>query len=181
MDSMCPQKLWTMLSSVAKSISLQISVLNFFYFATVLGTLFFAPFSLFKVWILKQWVRCVCLFVCIALDFFALSAVLFKAYTEKYLACECCLRQSYGCFFHSLRRVVYVWMGNLLILFKHAINAGNWSLQIGYCEWNFFLPLVPPELNECGTAMKPMPMRVAADDRKWPTEGQWAECGRMRE
>lgn len=62
-----------------------------------------------------------------------------KTYT-KYLACECCLRQSLSYFpflVHCECECVHFRIGNLLILFKHAINAGGFSLQIGYCEWNF--------------------------------------------
>lgn len=107
-DSMCPQIFF------ARSMQNEFycKCLYWISFAwQVYWAHFFISFSLFKVWILNC-VFAVCLFVCNALYF--LHSLLFcLKRTQKYLACERCLRQSFG--FFSLRRVVYFWMENLLI------------------------------------------------------------------
>lgn len=115
---------------------LRISVLNLFFYFTKCRSwfaVFFShhfvhatPFSLFKQnslvcpfaffflsihEIFGVWM----LFASIALSFFSRFSLL------SFFKCD----------------YVHFWIGNLLILFKHAINAGGFSLQIGYCEWNF--------------------------------------------
>lgn len=161
-DSMCPRKLWTMLARCKMNFIANICI-EFLFLCKRVGHLFFISFSLFKL---------SSLFVCSALTFFCtLCCFVQSVHKNIWRVNVVCVNRLNRFFFSSFRCVVYFWMGNLLILFKHAINAGNWSLQIGYCEWIFFSSPVPPELNKCGTATK-LRQRV----RKQAMEiGQWEE------